>query len=244
MNLLFNLLQRIDNMTRLSLDTSPLPHDVFTYTDQAFFDFVQSFCGTDEADLLFIQAIRSIDSLLSVRDIYSIFALDSEDLGEIQARCGFKSRNGCYTVRPGIKSSIDHLCALLREMQKEMTRMKRKQSFLNQSAISFQSTIAFSPDSNAASVVSKKTEAEHRVIIEQCIEEWCVQNKNSFDTPHFNLIHGVDYQLDFTSTLDRAKINCCCGTSASLYLGELGNFKVKIFPGYSLNETVGFPLVD
>ncbi|CAF4940194.1 unnamed protein product [Rotaria socialis] len=80
-------------MTRASLDISRLPHDVFTYSNQRFFDFIESFCGKDEADLLSIQAIRSVDSFLSVQDVYSIFAVDSEDVIEIQARCAFKNRN-------------------------------------------------------------------------------------------------------------------------------------------------------
>ncbi|CAF1539515.1 unnamed protein product, partial [Adineta steineri] len=93
-------------MTRVSLDTSRLPHDVLTYTDQRFFDFIERFCGKDEADLLSLQAIRSVDSFLAIENVYSIFALDSEDVIQIQTRCGFKNRNGTFTVKPGIKSSL------------------------------------------------------------------------------------------------------------------------------------------
>jgi hypothetical protein len=105
-------------MTRFSVDTSRLPQDVFTYTNERFFKFIQKFCGKDEADLLSIQSIRSVDSFLSIEDAYSIFALDSDDVKEIQERCGFKNRNGTYTVRPGIKSSLHYVKTLLKEAQK------------------------------------------------------------------------------------------------------------------------------
>ncbi|CAF5143466.1 unnamed protein product, partial [Rotaria sp. Silwood1] len=87
-------------MTRTSLDTSRLPQDVLTYTDKQFYDFIKNFCGQDASDLLSIQAIRSVDSFLSIQDVYSVFELDSDDVKDIQKQCGFQKRNGIYTVRP------------------------------------------------------------------------------------------------------------------------------------------------
>jgi hypothetical protein len=120
-------------MTRMSLDTSRLLKDALTYTDEQFFKLIQSFCGKDGSDLLSIQAIRSVDSFLSIQDIYSIFELDSDDVQEIQKRCGFRKRNGTYTVKPGIKSSLDYVNALLKEMKKKLEKQKQfNQLQLNQ----------------------------------------------------------------------------------------------------------------
>ncbi|CAF3782196.1 unnamed protein product [Rotaria sp. Silwood1] len=100
-------------MTRTSLDTSRLPQDVLTYTDKQFYDFIKNFCGQDASDLLSIQAIRSVDSFLSIQDVYSVFELDSDDVKDIQKQCGFQKRNGIYTVRPDyylqFSSSLDNL---------------------------------------------------------------------------------------------------------------------------------------
>ena len=121
----FNFISLTYNMARAPLHTSRLPHDVFTYINKCFFDFIENFCRQDEAELLVIQDIRSIDSFLSIEDLYSVFALDSEDVDGIQKRCGFKNRNGTCTVRPSIKSSLDYVGALLKQKQKEISKMKK-----------------------------------------------------------------------------------------------------------------------
>ncbi|CAF4866575.1 unnamed protein product [Rotaria sp. Silwood1] len=86
-------------MARMLLDISQLPQGVLTYTNKRFFDFIEGFCGKDEADLLSIQAIRSVDSFLFIEDVYSIFTVDSEDVIEIQTRCAFKNRNEQWFVQ-------------------------------------------------------------------------------------------------------------------------------------------------
>ena len=121
-------------MIRKSLDTSRLPKDALTYTDEKFFKLIRSFCGKDGSDILSIQAIRSVDSFLAIQDIYAIFELDSEDVQEIQKQCGFRKRNGTYTVKPGIKSSLDYVSTLLKQMQKQVGRRTKFNQFqLNQS---------------------------------------------------------------------------------------------------------------
>jgi hypothetical protein len=77
---------------------------------------------------LSIQAIRSVDSFLAIQDIYAIFELDSKDVQEIQKQCGFRKRNGTYTVKPGIKSSLDYVSTLLKQMQKRLN-LKRDTFF-------------------------------------------------------------------------------------------------------------------
>jgi hypothetical protein len=109
----------------MPLDTSRLPKDALTYTDKQSFKLIQSFRGKDGSDLMSIQTIRSVDSFLSIQDIYTIFELDSEDVQEIQKQCGFRKRNETYTVKPGIKSSLDYVSALLKEMQKQISKSKK-----------------------------------------------------------------------------------------------------------------------
>lgn len=214
-------------MTRTSVNTSRLPQDVFTYTNEHFFKFIESFCGKDEADLLSIQSIRSVDSFLSIEDAYSIFALDSDDVKEIQERCGFKNRNGTFIVRPGIKSSLDYIKTLLKEMQKKVVKIKRIQS------IGLFSSSSSDNLSNANTTttlsVSKKDEAEHRSLIESSIQDWCTQNKDTIEISDPKLISGVHYHLKFTPSLDKGEIKCSCGFVYILLLAESGNFKVRLF---------------
>ncbi|CAF1163020.1 unnamed protein product [Rotaria sordida] len=217
-------------MTRISVDISRLPKDVFTYTNERFYTFIENFCGKDEADLLSIQSIRSVDSFLSIEDAYSIFALDSDDVKEIQTRCGFKNRNGIYTVRPGIKSSLDYVKTLLKEMQKKVVRTKRMQPTLFQSTglySSFSSNNLSNVNTTAGLSVSEKDEDGHRDLIENSIQDWCIQNKNTIKIPDSNLISGVHYHLKFTSSLDKAEIKCSCGLVYILLRAESGNFKLS-----------------
>ena len=148
-------------MARVALGTCRLPQDVLRYSNKRFYDFIESFCGKDEADLLFIQAIRSVDSLLSTEDLYSIFSLDSEDLDTIQKRCGFRNRNDTCTVRPGIRNSLNYITTLLKEKQKEAAKMKKLQLTLIQStnlSTSSSSIISSSSHTSITSSVLKKTE--------------------------------------------------------------------------------------
>ncbi len=107
-------------MPRTSLNTSCLPKDVLTYIGQHFIDFIRKFCGDDEADLLSAQAIRSVDSFLFIKDLYSIFSLDSEDVDAIKKQCGFKKKDGTFIVKPGIQSSLEYVAALLNEKKKSL----------------------------------------------------------------------------------------------------------------------------
>ncbi len=67
------------------------------------------------------------------------------------------------------------------------------------------------------------------MLIENSIQEWCTQNKNTIKIPDSNFISGVDYYLEFSSSLDKAEIKCSCGLSYILLLADSGNFKVKLF---------------
>ena len=216
-------------MPRAPLDISRLPQDVLTYTNKRFLDFIQSFCGKDEADLLAIQSIRSVDSFLSVEDMYSIFPLDSEDLDAIQKRCGFRNRNGHFSVRPGIKSSLDYVHGLLTKKQREAARVKKLPATLRALAdVSSPIDVSLpSLDDSLMTILSGKTESEHRENINKCIEEWCVQNKGDFGVDNFDFASDLTYELRISSSLDKGEIKCSCGLSASLSLGESGNFKVR-----------------
>jgi hypothetical protein len=226
-------------MTRMSLDTSRLPKDALSYTDEKFFKLIRSFCGKGASDLLSIQAIRSVDSFLSIQDIYTIFELDSEDVQEIQKQCGFRKRNGTYTVKPGIKSSLDYVSNLLKAMQKRMKKTKKNQQVPTQPTDSIESTDSLSSASgldipaNVNTIViltiSKKGESEHRSLIEKSIKDWCVKNEDLLNIADFNPISGVHYDLKFNSTFDKVEIRCSCNLSFTLLPGGLGNFKVKLF---------------
>ncbi|CAF3545015.1 unnamed protein product [Rotaria socialis] len=160
------------------------------------------FFGKDEADLLSIQAIR-------------------EDVIEIQARCAFKNRNGTFTVKPGIKSSLNYISSLLTEMKTKTTKKKKTALVSTPSILSIQSTVSIPSTVSTASsysinsspgdtaitpVVSTKTVTEHHEFITTSIEQWYNQNKND---------------------LNLFAVICSCGLKSSLVRADSGNFKVS-----------------
>ncbi|CAF3784528.1 unnamed protein product [Rotaria sp. Silwood1] len=223
-------------MARMLLDISQLPQDVLTYTNKRFFDFIEGFCGKDEADLLSIQAIRSVDSFLFIEDVYSIFTVDSEDVIEIQTRCAFKNRNGTFTVKPGIKSSLNYVLSLLKEMKKEA--IKQKKNHLVSTPLIVSTTLVNGVDSSSIDTVispfiSKKNEAEHNEFIITSIEQWFVQNTSAINFRNINFVCGIDYHLKFSPSLDKVEVLCSCGSTSSLVLAESDNFKK-----YSMTEAL------
>jgi hypothetical protein len=224
-------------MSRTSSNTSRLPQDVLSYTRQDFIDFIRKFCGDDEADLLSVQAIRSVDSFLAIKDLYSIFSLDSEDVEAIKKQCGFKKKDGTFIVKPGIKSSLEYVATLLEEKKKECAKTKKtRPSFtprtaaISSSATSPSSSSTISPSTAIATAIpfiSKKTEAEYRLIINNNVNEWCIQQREQFSVPDLNLVCDVDYHLEIDLTLGKASVKCSCGSIAALFLCPSGNFKVK-----------------
>ncbi|CAF3838867.1 unnamed protein product [Rotaria sp. Silwood1] len=234
-------------MARMLLDISQLPQGVLTYTNKRFFDFIEGFCGKDEADLLSIQAIRSVDSFLFIEDVYSIFTVDSEDVIEIQTRCAFKNRNGTFTVKPGIKSSLNYVLSLLKEMKKEA--IKQKKNHLVSTPLIVSTTLVNGVDSSSIDTVispfiSKKNEAEHNEFITTSIEQWFVQNTSAINFRNINFVCGIDYHLKFSPSLDKVEVLCSCGSTSSLVLAESDNFKVRVFNKLIVSKCIHFELLE
>jgi hypothetical protein len=57
-----------------------LPIDVLSYYDDVFYDLVRDKCGTIVEEVLKLQKIRSMQSLLRINDIFDFLNYDSVDL--------------------------------------------------------------------------------------------------------------------------------------------------------------------
>lgn len=101
------------------LDTSQLPSDIFMLRNDAFFRFIHSLVGEGLCDLLRIQLINSAEILLSTADVFDIFKYDSPQLDQLKEKYFFKLRNGQFTIKPGIASSLLYLTQLLRMKQEQ-----------------------------------------------------------------------------------------------------------------------------
>jgi hypothetical protein len=65
-------------------DTSVLPDDVFSLSNDAFFSMIQQLAGEQMVEILKIQLISSTQSLLRTNNIFEIFNINCPALSEIR----------------------------------------------------------------------------------------------------------------------------------------------------------------
>ncbi|CAF1543700.1 unnamed protein product, partial [Rotaria sordida] len=111
------------------VDTSVLPTDALTYTDEQFFHLVRNLCGNSSVNLLEILCIRSVQSFLltDTKDIFSVINFDCDQLEDIKREICFQLQDKSYIIKPGVESSIKYLKELLLTKNNEhITRLKKK----------------------------------------------------------------------------------------------------------------------
>lgn len=80
-----------------------------------FFDFIEQNAGDIEADILRIQGITNVKSLLRSKDVFAIFQFDCEELQELKSRACLRLNDGNYLVRPAIRQNMEYCVHLLHE---------------------------------------------------------------------------------------------------------------------------------
>ena len=65
-------------------DAITFPDDVLFLHDNEFYQFIQQTCGHVVVELLKIQEISSVNSLLRIDNIFSFFTLESQHLRSIK----------------------------------------------------------------------------------------------------------------------------------------------------------------
>ncbi|CAF1620999.1 unnamed protein product [Didymodactylos carnosus] len=76
--------------SKLFLDTSLLQDDIMTYNNNRFYEIIDQLVGQDISDLIKLQAIPNIPSLLLVNDIFEVLKLDCDNVNDIRGRITFK----------------------------------------------------------------------------------------------------------------------------------------------------------
>lgn len=91
-----------------------LPHDVFSYHDQDFYDLVRDKCGGVVEQIFRFQEIRSAQTLLRITDVFDFMNYDSNDLNELKQKVRFRLNNGQYQIKSGILTDINSFLEALR----------------------------------------------------------------------------------------------------------------------------------
>ena len=94
---------------------SSFPDDLLSYSENRFFEFVKDFVGDIEAEILRIQCIRNVRTLLHVDDVFSLFDVSCKETFALKQISCFINDDLTYIVRPGIKSNMEYFIDSLRK---------------------------------------------------------------------------------------------------------------------------------
>ncbi|CAF3587897.1 unnamed protein product [Rotaria socialis] len=138
------------------LDTSRLPDDVLSYTDEVFYTFVEVHLGRIHARLLSYLQIRSVPCFLLTENPCEILTLDIDDkvLEQMSQEICIKLKNSQLIVKPGIENGFKCLKnLLLKKIEEEMKKMKLKgkQQFMTFANTTPVQSIALSTSISASS---------------------------------------------------------------------------------------------
>lgn len=100
--------------SKVFLDPSLLPANLITLQGDTFYDFVKQIVGSIEPELLQVQQISTVNSLLMTNDVFEIMLIPSKELDDIKNKVGFKKEDGSFIIKAGVKGNIDYLVELLR----------------------------------------------------------------------------------------------------------------------------------
>lgn len=92
------------------------PDDVLFLHDNEFYQFIQQTCGHIVVELLKIQEISSVNSLLRIDNIFSFFTLESQYLSSIKEKIGIYLNDGSFIIKPGIMIKVETLVNDLRKL--------------------------------------------------------------------------------------------------------------------------------
>jgi hypothetical protein len=102
-------------MNSIDINLSMLPDDVSSYTDTAFYEFVEMYAGEIESEIFEVQCIRNVRTLLRVPDALSFFDLHCKETGDLKRRACFVADDGQYIFKAGIRFNIEQFIDLLRK---------------------------------------------------------------------------------------------------------------------------------
>jgi hypothetical protein len=129
-------------------DLNSLSNEVLFYVNDQFYKFIENCLGVDEMNLLKVQSIKNIRTLIKVPDIFSVLSFKNKELLDLKNRLCFidDDDNNNIIVKAGIKTSFDDLITTLKEKNNKYSK-GRKNSKLSSSS----SSTTNDPISNASS---------------------------------------------------------------------------------------------
>ena len=112
-------------------DLHMLPDEVLCYSHNQFYKFIEDCLGVDEMNLLKVQSIRNIRTLINVPNIFSILRIKCKQLTELKDRICFIDEDdpNNFVIKSGIETGMTDLITVLKEKHiKYVKKTKNKKS--------------------------------------------------------------------------------------------------------------------
>jgi hypothetical protein len=204
-------------MAKVCIDMSILPADIMNLRDQQFWEFVQETTGKTEAELLKLQEINNVRSLLLTANVFSFMELKTKNLIELlqKKQIEIKKETNLQTV--AIPSST-------RTTTNDAAPATASTNIsISSSSLSSANTV---PSDSIAD--PQWTLADHKKYIIDSIGTWCDATKRSLKLEDLLLNDGQHYHLKITDDMLNGSIVCNCNQTIKL-TQRLGKYQLSNF---------------
>jgi hypothetical protein len=221
----------------MSIDLNNLPDEVLSYSNDQFYTFIENCLGVDEMNLLKLQSIKNIRTLLNVPDIFHVFSINCKELADLKNSICFvdEDDNNNIVIKSGIKAGIENLITTLKE--KNSKYIKRTKNFKSSTSPSSSTTNHSNPNAQSsntsisdpidASLTSSPATASNLMPINDYID--LISNSiEKYSTNTFKNIvlkNNDDYSICLTLLHSNihGHIKCGCGTKVKVIFRPSAN---------------------
>ncbi|CAM4815916.1 unnamed protein product [Rotaria magnacalcarata] len=117
----------------MNIDLNNLPDEVLFYSNEQFYNFIEQCLGHDEMELIKLQSIKNIRTLINVPDVLGVLNIKCKELVELKNRICFTNEDSHqFIVKPGIKAGIDDMhikrsrCRMMKKKQEQSNKLPKK----------------------------------------------------------------------------------------------------------------------
>jgi hypothetical protein len=226
----------------MSFDLNNLPNEVLFYSNEQFFNFIETCLGADELELMTIQGIKNTRALLHITDILSIIDLDCDALNNIKKRICFDTKNKGFVIKEGIRCGIQDLIGVLKKKNTEyLKRFNRLTSFSQLPLRDVSNSLTLSEHdtsqlmSPTPTMIFSNATTNHASSSSIECERWILDAIDKFCTKTFNkvnLVNKIDYTILLTQSPEDtcSRIKCRCGSMLKIiHRHDTSSFHLSAF---------------
>ncbi|CAF4311753.1 unnamed protein product, partial [Rotaria magnacalcarata] len=202
-----------------------LPDEVLFYSNEQFYNFIEQCLGHDEMELIKLQSIKNIRTLINVPDVLGVLNIKCKELVELKNRICFTNEDSHqFIVKPGIKAGIDDMVEVLKDKNHryiKRTKGSKSSSLSTKTSYSqLNASVSNTPSLNSTGSTSTATLSittspnvmsikDYVNVIYDSIEKFCA---NTFK--NVILKNDIDYfiQLTPSHTYVDGYIKCSCNS--------------------------------